>query len=144
MKNNYENEYNGNLKISDDVIATLSAKAAKEVEGIAGMTGGIVGNITAAVLGKKDTSKGIDVEMKDGVCSVTLHVKVCYGVKIPEVAWKVQENVKNIIESMTGLVVEKVNISVEGIDFSSGGESSAEAIESTEAEIIAIDVTEEN
>lgn len=141
---NYENEYNGDIKISDDVLATLASKAAKEVEGIAGMTGGIVGNITAAVLGKKDNSKGIDVDMKDGVASITLHVKVKYGVKIPEVAWKAQENVKNMIESITGITVEKVNISVEGIDFSENSSVEEEAGELTEAEIIDIDVTEEN
>ncbi|MBQ3054418.1 MAG: Asp23/Gls24 family envelope stress response protein [Clostridia bacterium] len=142
MDKNYENDYTGDIKISDEVIATLAAKAAKEIEGIAGMTGGIVGNITAAVLGKRDSSKGIDVEMKDGLATVTLHVKVKYGVKIPEVAWRVQENVKLIIESVAGLTVEKVNVSVEGIDFTEDTQSVAVAQE-TPAEIIDIDVTEE-
>ena len=142
MDKNYENDYTGDIKISDEVIATLAAKAAKEIEGIAGMTGGLVGNITAAVLGKRDSSKGIDVEMKDGLATVTLHVKVKYGVKIPEVAWRVQENVKLIIESVAGLTVEKVNVSVEGIDFTEDTQSVAVAQE-TPAEIIDIDVTEE-
>jgi uncharacterized alkaline shock family protein YloU len=148
MENNYENEYTGNIKISDDVIATLAAKAAKEVEGIADLMGGIVGNITAAVLGKKDTSKGVDVDMKDGAAQITLHAKVNYGVKIPEVAWRAQENVKNIIESMTGIPVEKVNVSVEGIDFAEEAplntENESESAPLTENEIIDIDVTDEN
>ncbi|MDP4118994.1 MAG: Asp23/Gls24 family envelope stress response protein [Bacillota bacterium] len=141
---NFENEYTGDIKISDDVIATLAAKAAKEVEGIAGMTGGIVGNITAAVLGKKDTSKGIDVDMEGGTATITLHVKVKYGVKIPEVAWKAQENVKNMIETMAGITVDKVNVSVESVDFTEDSpEKEADETESP-AEIIDIDVTEEN
>ena len=148
MENNYENEYTGNIKISDDVIATLAAKAAKEVEGIADLIGGIVGNITAAVLGKKDTSKGIDVDMKDGAAFITLHVKVNYGVKIPEVAWKAQENVKNVIESITGITVGKVNVSVEGIDFKEETAPAAEETETeaeqSEGEIIDIDITDEN
>ena len=148
MENNYENEYTGDIKISDDVIATLAAKAAKEVEGIADLIGGIVGNITAAVLGKKDNSKGVDVDMKEGAAWITLHAKVKYGVKIPEVAWRAQENVKNIIESMTGIPVEKVNVSVEGIEFDEDAppeaEQETESASLTESEIIDIDVTDEN
>ncbi len=138
---NYSNEYNGDIKISDDVIATLAIKAAKEIDGITGMVGGIVGNIAAAVLGKKDTSLGVDVDMKEGIASITLHVKVKYGIKIPEIAWKAQENVKTMVESITGIVVDKVNISVESIDFSQ--EIPAQTEEET-AEIIDVSVTEEN
>ncbi len=142
MDKSYENEYAGNVKISDDVIATLAVKAVKEIEGIAGMAGGLVGNIAAAVLGKKENSKGVDVDVKETGALITLHVKVKYGVKIPEVAWKVQENVKNMVETITGLNVEKVNVSVEGIDFSE--EAQVQEEEGESAEILNIDVTEEN
>ena len=140
---NYSNEYTGDIKISDDVIATLAVKAAKEIEGITGMVGGIVGNIAAAVLGKKDASRGVDVDMKEGVATVTLHVKVKYGVKIPEIAWKVQENVKTMVESITGITVDKINISVEAVDFTEDV-APAEPEITTPAEIIDVDVTEEN
>lgn len=39
-----------------------------------------------------------------------------YGVRIPEVAWNVQENVKNAVENMTGLKVVEVNIHVQGVN----------------------------
>ena len=137
MTNNV-NEYSGDIRISDDVLATLAVKAAKEVDGLSGMVGGFVGKITA-VLGKKDT--GVDVDMKDGVATLTLHIKVKYGVKIPEVAWKTQEKVKNMVESVTGITVEKVNVSVEAIDF--GDSSSADESEPAEnPEILDIDVTD--
>lgn len=140
-----ETDFGGNLKISDDVIATLSAKAAKEVDGVVGMASGIVGNITATVLGKKDSARGIDVDVKDGAATITLHVKVRYGVKIPEVAWKVQENVKTIVESVTGIPVDKVNISVESIEFITEDTEPAEVVESdTEPEILDVDVVDEN
>ena len=135
---NFENDYNGDIRISDDVLATLAIKASKEVEGLSGMVGGLVGKLTA-VLGKKDT--GVDVDMKDGVATITLHIKVKYGVKIPEVAWKAQEKVKSMIESVTGITVEKVNVSVEAIDFDDG--TCAEGTEKgQEPEILDIDVTD--
>ena len=135
---NFENDYNGDIRISDDVLATLAAKAAKEVDGLSGMVGGLVGKLTA-VLGKKDT--GIDVDMKDGVATITLHIKVRYGVKIPEVAWKAQEKVKNMIESVTGITVEKVNVSVEAIDFEEAPAVKDEA-DAENPEILDIDVTD--
>ena len=135
---NLQNDYSGDIRISDDVLATLAVKAVKEVEGLSGMVGGFVGKITA-VLGKKDT--GVDVDMKDGVATVTLHIKVKYGVKIPEVAWKAQEKVKNMIESVTGITVEKVNVSVEAIDFDDGT-SAGDRVKDQEPEILDIDVTD--
>ncbi len=135
---NLQNDYSGDIRISDDVLATLAIKAVKEVEGLSGMVGGFVGKITA-VLGKKDT--GVDVDMKDGVATVTLHIKVKYGVKIPEVAWKAQEKVKNMIESVTGITVEKVNVSVEAIDFDDGT-SAGDSVKDQEPEILDIDVTD--
>lgn len=135
---NHENEYTGDIRISDDVLATLAVKAVKEVDGIAGMVGGIVGKLTA-VLGKKDT--GVDVDMKDGVATITMHIKVKYGVKIPEVAWKAQEKVKSMIESVTGITVDKVNVSVEAIDFDDSTAVSEPEVD-TDPEIIDIDVTD--
>ena len=50
---------------------------------------------------------------------VTLDVVITveYGMAIPEVCMKVQENVKNTVETMTGLEVSQVNIQVQEISF---------------------------
>jgi uncharacterized alkaline shock family protein YloU len=45
-----------------------------------------------------------------------------FGVRIPDVALRVQENVKQAIESMTGLVVIEVNVHVQGVSFTDGQE----------------------
>ena len=57
------------------------------------------------------------VEIKDNTVSITAHVIVKYGYRIPELAWKIQEMVKTQVEDMTGLEVLKVNFSVDGIKF---------------------------
>lgn len=138
------NEYTGAVKISEEVVAILAGKAVKEVEGIAGMSGNIVDSFAAVVLGKKDAVRGIDVDMKEDNVTITLHTKVKYGVRIPEVAWKVQENVKNTVESMTGLTVLKVNINVDGVEFEPAAEEKkGEPEQPGEAEIIDVDVVDE-
>lgn len=106
----------GNIKISEDVIATLVEKAMDEVDGVEGLKTGMTNNI-AAVLGKRAAARGVGVEIKDNTVSITAHVIVKYGYRIPELAWKIQEMIKTQVEDMTGLEVLKVNFSVDGIKF---------------------------
>jgi len=106
----------GQVRISDDVVGTIAGIAATEVEGVAGMSGGIVGGITD-MLGRKNLAKGVKVEVGERETALDLYVVVEYGVRIPEVAQLVQSNVKRAVESMTGLKVVEVNIHVQGVAF---------------------------
>ncbi|HHY71510.1 MAG TPA: Asp23/Gls24 family envelope stress response protein [Thermoanaerobacterales bacterium] len=118
MNNKDYNNEKGSIKIADDVVGVIAGLAATEVEGVAGMSGGIVGGI-AEILGRKNLSKGVKVEVGEKEAAVDLYMIVNYGVRIPEVAWNVQENVKKAIENMTGLSVVEINIHIQGVSFSS-------------------------
>jgi len=109
-------EENGKVTFADDVIAIIAGLAATEIPGVAGMSGGIVGGI-AEMLGKKNLTKGVKVEVGEKEAAINLYIIVEYGAKIPEVAWNVQENVKKAVETMTGLQVVEVNIHVQGVNF---------------------------
>jgi uncharacterized alkaline shock family protein YloU len=104
----------GSVKIADEVVAIIAGLAATEVPGVAGMSGGLAGGI-AEMLGRKNLTRGVKVEVGERQAAVDLFLIVDFGVKIPEVAWRVQENVKKAIESMTGLDVVEVNIHVQGV-----------------------------
>jgi len=106
----------GTITIADEVVSTIAGLAAVEVEGVATMSGGIVGGIAEA-LGRKNLGKGIKVEVGTEEAVVEMSLVVRYGVRIPDVAWEVQERVKTAIEGMTGLRVLKVNINVQGVHF---------------------------
>ena len=71
----------------------------------------------AAMLGKKNFAKGVKVEVGEKEAAIDLYIIVKYGVRIPDVALSVQENVKQAIETMTGLSVVEVNIHVQGVGF---------------------------
>ncbi len=116
MENNsqIDNLEYGQVKISDEVVATIAGLAASEVEGIWDMSGGLAGNLSD-LLGRKNLAKGVKVEVGEEEAVIDLNVIVEYGIKIPDVAWKVQENVKSAIETMTGLRVVEVNIHVQGV-----------------------------
>ena len=94
--------------------------AATEIPGVAGMSGGLVGGI-AEMLGKKNLAKGVKVEVGEKEAAVDLYVIMEYGVRLPDIAIQVQENVKHAIESMTGLEVVEVNVHVQGVGFTAEG-----------------------
>lgn len=105
----------GEVKIADEVVAIIAALAATEVDGVASMAG----NITNEVVGKlgiKNLSKGVKVDVLEGVVTVSLALNLKYDYSIMEVTKKVQEKVKNAVENMTGLEVADVNIKVAGVE----------------------------
>ncbi|KHO62395.1 MULTISPECIES: Asp23/Gls24 family envelope stress response protein [Thermoanaerobacter] len=110
-----ENQELGTIKISEEVVSVIAGLAATEVPGVTGMSGGVVNGLSE-MLGRKNLGKGVKVEVGEKEVSIDLYLIVDYGVRIPEVAWNVQENVKNAVENMTGLKVVEVNIHVQGVN----------------------------
>lgn len=106
----------GEIRIADGVIATIAGLAATAVKGVAGMSGGFVGDIVE-VLGKKNLLKGVKVDIKEKIAKIDLSIIVEYGTKIPDVSWEIQDNVKKALETMTGINVSEVNIHIQGVNF---------------------------
>lgn len=105
----------GIVKISDDVVSVIAGLATAEVKGITGMSTGLAGGITQILGGKKNPSKGVKVTVGEESASIDIVVGVEYGIKIPEIAKVVQDNVKKAVETMTGLKVSAVNIYVQNV-----------------------------
>ncbi|EDY33757.1 hypothetical protein RUMLAC_00513 [[Ruminococcus] lactaris ATCC 29176] len=105
----------GEVKIADEVVAIIAALAATEVEGVASMAGNITNELISR-LGMKNLSKGVKVDVLEGVVTVSLTLNLKYNYSVVEVSGKVQEKVKNAIENMTGLEVADVNIKVAGVE----------------------------
>ncbi|MGE5673700.1 MAG: Asp23/Gls24 family envelope stress response protein [Mycobacterium leprae] len=105
------------VRISDDVVGVIAGIAAMEVDGVAGMAGGFAAEVSERMLGKKNLSKGVKVQVGEREAAVDLYIVVEYGVRIPDVATKVQENVKKAVESMTGLECVQINVHIQGVSF---------------------------
>ena len=106
----------GTIRIADEVVSIIAGLAATEVEGVAGMSGGIAGGI-AEILGRKNFSKGVKVEVGEKEAAIDLYIIVKYGVRIPDIALNVQEAVKAALENMTGLSTVEGNVHVKGVGF---------------------------
>lgn len=101
----------GRIQISDQVVAVIAGIAATEIEGVASLVGNITNEIVSK-MGIKNLSKGVKVEMAENTVIACVTLNLMYGFNIPDVCQKVQEKVASSIETMTGLSVAKVDVSV--------------------------------
>ena len=105
-------ESTGEIKIANDVVATIAALAATETKGVAYLSG----SLTHDVIASKNLSKGVMVTVEGKNVSVQISLIIEYGCSVPVVTAKVQERVKSAIENMTGLEVTEVKITVAGVN----------------------------
>ena len=90
--------------------------AVADVPGVAGMSGGFAGGISEVFSGKKNLSKGIKVNIGEKETTIDVSIIVEYGVRIPDVAFEIQNRIKKSVETMTGLKVVGVNVYVQGVN----------------------------
>ena len=105
----------GEVQIADEVVAIIAALAATEVDGVASMAGNITNELVSR-LGMKNLSKGVKVDVLEGVVTLSLALNLKYNYSIMDVTAKVQDRVKTAIENMTGLEVADINIRVAGVE----------------------------
>ena len=105
----------GAVHIADEVIAIIAGMAAMEVEGVAGMVGKFGGELVE-LLGRKNLSKGVSVEVGEDFVTLELSVIIEYGSALVDVTRSIQDKVKSAVETMTGLEVNEVNIKVAGVN----------------------------
>ena len=87
-----------NIRIADEVVAKVAAKATIEIDGVYKMSGGVVEEVSE-LFGKKTLGKGVKVEVGERECSIDVYLVVEYGAIFPEVASNVQQSIiKNIIK----------------------------------------------
>jgi uncharacterized alkaline shock family protein YloU len=112
---NTREEQNGSISFANDVVATIAGLATIEIEGVAGMSGGFSGGL-AELLGRKNLTKGVKVEVGKEECAIDLFVIVDYGSDIPAMSKEIQSNVKKAVETMTGLRAVEINIHIQGVN----------------------------
>lgn len=104
----------GAIRVHHGVIAAIARLAALKVPGVLDMSGSFTDGI-ASMINKNVADRGINVEVNERGVSVELNIVIEYGVRIPQVAWRIQNDVRGAIEEMTGQKVRTVDVVVQGI-----------------------------
>lgn len=106
----------GNLVISEEVIASIAANSARDIDGVAALLPRPADVRSALRIGD-GVLRLVNIAAVDNEIKIHLYIKLKSGAKLPLVCEKVQSSVKDAVQSMTGRVVSRVDVSVLGIDF---------------------------
>lgn len=124
LEMNQEDTGLGKIEIAPEVIEVIAGIAASEVEGVAQMRGTFASGVVER-LGKKNHGKGVKVELAEDKIKIDVYCRVKFGVSIPDVAQKVQDNIRQALLTMTALEADEINIHVVGIQFESTKDNDA-------------------
>ncbi|QED48578.1 Asp23/Gls24 family envelope stress response protein [Cytobacillus dafuensis] len=116
LEMNHDNVGLGKIEIAPEVIEVIAGIAASEVEGVAHMRGNFATGVVER-LGKKNHGKGVKVELSEEGIKVDVYCSMTFGISIPSVAQKIQDNIRQALLNMTALDAQEVNIHVVGIVF---------------------------
>lgn len=110
-----QNQENGSVMISEDVVAAIVANSLTEVEGIGSL--GIKPGISIADFdSKKHWGKGLRVMIADdNSITIDCGLMIRYGYSVVDVAAAAQQVVTANVESTTGVKVTEVNVNICGI-----------------------------
>lgn len=111
----------GKVEIAPEVIEVITGIAASEVDGISEMRGSFATDVVER-FGKKSHSKGVKVELTEDGILIDLYVVINFGVSIPNVAQKLQTNIRQALKNMTALETSEINVHVVGIQMDQDSE----------------------
>lgn len=103
------------LSVNTEVIEKMAEIAAKEVDGVAGLSKKTID--LKGIVKSKNAFKGVKVENINGAIEISVFICVKQNARVKEVAEKVQSNIKEKLQSMTGNAVTQVNVNVADIEF---------------------------
>ena len=106
----------GDIKINHSVVASIVRLSALENSGVYAVGGSFVDGI-AEIFSKKEASeRGVRVtESELGNYLIEIRLILNYGVELAKCAYEVQLSVKDRVENMTGKMVERVDVVIDGV-----------------------------
>lgn len=114
MEQNVKGEL-GAIRLHEKVISSLAMIATKEVEGVARL-GSCLKSVLYSCF-KFNYTGVISVHIdSDNSVSVNIPIVVTYGYNLPEVASRVQENIRRMIEKSTDLNVKQIDVSIQAVE----------------------------
>ena len=112
-----EDDFKDNVTYKKHVVISIVSLATQEISGIASISRKSVSVLRSAL--SKNINRGIIVDFtSENNVKIDVFVNVKFGCSVKDVAFRVQENIKSSIESMTEYKVESVNVHVVGVNFS--------------------------
>lgn len=113
----------GQIEISKETIESIVSLNLADVKGVVGSRKTIIKEITEMLMGDTDkselniSSRTIKIEIKNNKPLINLYIIIKYGVRIPDIAWDIQNRIKKSIKNKLGININEIDIHIEGIQF---------------------------
>ena len=108
-------EDDGSVSYQKHVVMSIVKLATQEISGVSGLSS--VGVTALKRMLYKNYQRGIMIDFVDKNVYVDVFINVIFGYSVKDVAFRVQENIKSSIESMTEFKVDTINVNVMGVVF---------------------------
>jgi len=105
----------GNIKIHKNVVASIASIAAAEIEGVKRISGDFKSGLLELIGKKGLLAIKVEIDKNDEI-RIEVPLVIKYGFNIPDIANKVQENIRNALEKTTNLSIKSININVQSIE----------------------------
>lgn len=109
------------LSVSTEVLEKMAEIAAGEVEGVASLSKKTID--LKGMVKTKNAFKGVKVENINGAIEISVYLCVKQNAHAKEVAERVQQNIKDKIQTMTGSAVTQVNVNIADIEINAEAEA---------------------
>jgi uncharacterized alkaline shock family protein YloU len=105
----------GVVTYNKDIVLSVINLAAKEIAGVSSLVANFGSVLTRWF--SKNYYEGVKTSYVNGNMNVDIYMNVYYGYNVSEIAYRVQENIKNSLASMVEMKIDKINVHVLGVDF---------------------------
>lgn len=111
-----DKETKDNLTYKKNVVMSIVSLATQEINGVASISRNAVSPIKSAF--SKNINRGIIINFDNNKAHIDVFIDVVFGYSVRDISFRVQENIKSSVESMTEYKVGSVNVHIVGVKFS--------------------------
>ena len=105
----------GKVSCNNDILLSIVSLATKEITGVSCLCANFGGGIKKLFL--NNYTEGIKITEVENSIMVDIYINILFGYQVADVAFRVQENVKNALSAMVDIKIESINVHVLGVDF---------------------------
>ncbi|MGN1201098.1 MAG: Asp23/Gls24 family envelope stress response protein [Candidatus Caccovivens sp.] len=105
---------NGKITLDRKILVSIINLAAKEINGVESVT-----NSTRPWIKKlfNRYDDGVEIKFeKNGALTIDVYINIYIGYSVPDIAYRVQENIRNSLSTMVALKPLKINIHVINVE----------------------------
>lgn len=112
--------YKGKITCNRNILLSIINLATKEISGVSALSSSLKSKVKSVFSNNKNP--GVSIRFSpNGALTVDVYIRIYYGSSVPDIAYKIQENIKNGISAMVDMKAAKVNVHVMGVDFETEG-----------------------